>query len=108
MFPHLLLQILCTQRQKLDDLVNGTELLTQLDEQITRHQDEVSNWDANHMDAMEELALYWNMLETGRNTKTGPMYNWVRNLNKNNAQERFSGQVSGLISAYNQSHSIAA
>ena len=99
---------LTTQRQKLDDLVNGTELLTQLDEQITRHQDEVSNWDANHMDAMEELALYWNMLETGRNTKTGPMYNWVRNLNKNNAQKRFSGQVSGLISAYNQSHSIAA
>ena len=99
---------LTTQRQKLDDLVNGTELLIQLDEQITRHQDEVSNWDANHMDAMEELALYWTMLETGRNTKTGPMYNWVRNLNKNNAQKRFSGQVSGLISAYNQSHSIAA
>lgn len=99
---------LTAQRQKLDDLVNGTELLTQLREQITRHQDEVSNWDANHMDEMEELALYWNMLETGRNTKTGPMYNWVRNLNKNNAQKRFSGQISGLVSAYNQSHSIAA
>ncbi|MFQ6703213.1 MAG: hypothetical protein ACLRFO_03370 [Alphaproteobacteria bacterium] len=97
-----------SKQSELDDLVNGTELLTQLNDQITRHADEVRNWDANHVDDLEELVKYWNMLETGRNTKTGPMYNWFRNLSAKNAQKRFNGQVSTLIAGYNSSHSIAA
>lgn len=97
-----------SKQSELDDLVNGTELLTQLNDQITRHADEVRNWDANHVDDLEELVKYWNMLETGRNTKTGPMYNWFRNLSAKNAQKRFNGQVSTLIADYNSSHSIAA
>lgn len=97
-----------SKQSELDDLVNGTELLTQLNDQITRHADEVRNWDATHVDDLEELVKYWNMLETGRNTKTGPMYNWFRNLSAKNAQKRFNGQVSTLIADYNSSHSIAA
>lgn len=96
------------KQNELDDLVNGTELLAQLRDQITRHKDEIANWDNNHIDEMEELALYWNRLESGRNTKTGPMYNWFRNLSAKNAQKRFNGQVSTLIADYNSSHSIAA
>ena len=96
------------RQQSLDDLVNGTELLNQLNEQITRHDEEVRDWDANHMDEMEELVQHWNMLETGRNTKTGPMYNWLRNLSKKKAQERLNNQLSSIISQYNSSHSIAA
>ena len=96
------------KQAELDDLVNGTELLAQLRDQITRHEDEVANWDNNHMDEMEELALYWNRLETGRNTKTGPMYNWFRFLSKKKAQEDFDGRAAGIISAYNKHHSIAA
>lgn len=97
-----------SKQSELDDLVNGTELLTQLNDQITRHADEVRNWDATHVDDLEELVKYWNMLETGRNTKTGPMYNWFRNLSAKNAQKRFNGQVSTLIADYNSSHPIAA
>ncbi|MBQ8686432.1 MAG: hypothetical protein IJ517_01575 [Alphaproteobacteria bacterium] len=96
------------KQAELDDLVNGTELLAQLRDQITRHADEVANWDNNHMDEIEELALYWNRLETGRNTKMGPMYNWFRFLSKKKAQKNFDGRVAGIISAYNQNHSIAA
>lgn len=96
------------KQNELDDLVNGTELLAQLRIQITQHEDEVANWDNNHMDEMEELALYWNRLETGRNTKTGPMYNWFRFLSKKKAQGDFDGRAAGIISAYNKNHSIAA
>ncbi len=109
-FPTLKLnrRRLGTRQRLLEHLVNGQELLDQLNEQITRHEEEVRNWDATHVDDLEELVKYWNMLETGRNTKTGPMYNWFRNLSAKNAQKRFNGQVSTLIADYNSSHSIAA
>lgn len=97
-----------TRQRLLEHLVNGQELLDQLNEQITRHEDEVNNWDASHFDEMEELALYWNRLETGRNTKMGPMYNWFRNLSAKSAQKRFAGQRGAIIADYNSSHSIAA
>ncbi|MBE6459415.1 MAG: hypothetical protein E7009_00315 [Alphaproteobacteria bacterium] len=99
---------LANKQQSLDDLINGTELLTQLTAQITEHENEVNNWDANHIDELEELVKYWNMLETGRNTHMGPMYNWLRNLKKKNAQKRFNQEIPNIISAYNQSHTIAA
>lgn len=99
---------LSTRQRLFDRLVNGQELLDQLNEQVTRHEDEVHNWDANHVDEMEELVLHWNMLETGRNTKTGPMYNWFRNLNAKSAQKRFANQRGTIITDYNNSHSIAA
>jgi hypothetical protein len=46
------------------------------------------------------------MLETGRNTKTGPMYNWFKNLYKTNAQKRFDGKKAGIIADYMSNHSI--
>lgn len=95
-------------KDKFDNLVNGQELLDQLNEQITRHENEVRNWDTDHTDEMEELVLHWNMLETGRNTKTGPMYNWFRNLNAKSAQKRLANQRDAIIAGYNSSHSIAA
>lgn len=99
---------LSTRQRLFDRLVNGQELLDQLNQQVTRHEDEVSNWDTDHTDEMEELVLHWNMLETGRNTKTGPMYNWFRNLNAKSAQKRFANQRGTIITDYNNSHSIAA
>lgn len=92
----------------LNTLVNGTALIKQLNDQITRHQDELRNWDANHTDEMEELIQYWNRLETGRLTKSGPMYNWFRNINAKNAQKRLDNDKAAIIAHYNSRHSIAA
>ena len=92
----------------LNDLVNGTETLNQLNALITQQENEILHWDENHTDKMEELVKYWNMLETGRNTKTGPMYNWFRNLSKKKAQKRFDNDKASIIAQYNTSHSIAA
>ena len=79
-----------------------------LNAQIAEQENEVANWDANHVDELEELVQHWNMLETGRNTKTGPMYNWFRNLKKKNAQNRLNNQKASIIAHYNSTHSIAA
>lgn len=96
------------EQNKLNNLVNGTELVNQLSEQITRHQEEYDNWDTNHRDAFKELSNYWNRLETGRNTHTGPMYNWFRHLNAKKAQEDLNARSASIMAAYNNSHSIAA
>ena len=92
----------------LNDLVNGTETLNQLNALITQQEDEILHWDENHTDKMEELVKYWNMLETGRNTKTGPMYNWFKRLSKKKAQKDLDNNKASIIAMYNSSHSIAA
>ena len=92
----------------LNDFVNGTETLNQLKALITQQEDEILHWDENHTDKMEELVKYWNMLETGRNTKTGPMYNWFKRLRKKKAQEDLDNNKASIIAMYNSSHSIAA
>lgn len=92
----------------LNDLVRGKENVDLLNAQIAEQENEVANWDANHVDELEELVQHWNMLETGRNTKTGPMYNWFRNLKKKNAQNRLNNQKASIIAHYNSTHSIAA
>ena len=95
-----------TEQHKLDQLIEGTNTLNELNEQIPRMEEAVRDWDANHVDEMEELVLHWNMLETGRNTRTGPMYNWFRNLSKKSAEARFGAEKSAIIANYNRTHSI--
>ena len=92
----------------LNNLVRGKENIDLLNAQIAEQENEVANWDANHVDELEELVKHWNLLETGRNTKTGPMYNWFRNLKKKNAQNRLNNQKASIIAHYNSTHSIAA
>ncbi len=95
-------------QDNLNDLVNGTETLNQLNALITQQEDEILHWDENHTDKMEELVKHWNMLETGRNTKTGPMYNWFKRLSKKKAQKDLDNDKASIIAMYNSSHSIAA
>ena len=95
-------------QKSLNDLVNGKQIIDELNQRIPEQEAEFANWDTTHTDKMEELIKYWNMLETGRNTKTGPMYNWFRNLSQKNAEKRFANDRAGIIARYNASHSIAA
>ncbi len=95
-------------QKDLNDLVNGKQIIDEMNQRIPEQEAEFANWDTTHTDKMEELIKYWNMLETGRNTKTGPMYNWFRNLSQKNAEKRFANDRAGIIARYNASHSIAA
>ena len=95
-------------QNQLDQLVQGTETLTELNEQIARHQTEYDNWDANNSDIFEELVKHWNLLETGRNTHTGPMYNWFRHLSDKKAQKDLTARAPSIIAEYNRTHTIGA
>lgn len=92
--------------KKYNDLTEGAELLKELKEQYKRNKEQVENWDANHVDEMEKLVSLWNRLETGRNTKTGPMYNWFRYLNKKKAQENLVNNKEAIMTQWMQSHKI--
>jgi hypothetical protein len=94
-------------QDSLNDLVNGKQIIDELNQRIPEQEAQFANWDTTHTDKMEELVKYWNMLETGRNTKTGPMYNWWLKSAKK-AQDDFNKKKALKIAKYNASHSIAA
>lgn len=95
-------------QDSLNDLVNGKQIIDELNQRIPEQEAQFANWDTTHTDKMEELVKYWNMLETGRNTKTGPMYNWWFFRSAKNAQKNFDKKKAIKIAQYNASHSIAA
>lgn len=80
----------------LEDLVHARESLEAVSAQIAHHEQEARNWDDNHHDKVEELINYWNMLERGRNTRTGPMYSWFGRKKK--AEDKF-GKIKGVLIA---------
>ena len=61
----------------IDDFDNATARIKELDESIKKRDDMVKNWDKDHQDKYRELMAYWDMLETGRDSHTGPMYSWA-------------------------------
>lgn len=95
-------------QDSLNDLVNGKQIIDELNQRIPEQEAQFANWDTTHTDKMDELVKYWNMLETGRNTKTGPMYNWWLHKSAKNAQKDFDTEKASIIAKYNASHSIAA
>ena len=95
-------------KRKLDYLIDGTETVNQLNTLIAKQENEILHWDENHTDKMKHLIEHWNMLETGRNTKTGPMYNWFSRLSKKKAQDDLNANKAAIIAQYRASHSIAA
>ena len=95
-------------RQTLNEFQRGIEAVEELKAQIQADEEEIAHWDENHLDKMEELVQHWNLLETGRNTKTGPMYNWFHRLSKKKAQKDLDNNKAAIIARYNATHSIAA
>ena len=61
----------------INDFDNATERLKELNERIKKRDDTVNNWDTDHQDKYQELMAYWDLLETGRDSHTGPMYSWA-------------------------------
>lgn len=50
--------------------------IDELQQRITKRDEEIAKWDNNHKDKYKELMAYWDFLESGRDTHTGKMYSW--------------------------------
>lgn len=84
--------------KKRQEFENATQSIQMLNDQITKQNDVLNNWDDNHKDKYRELMAYWDMLETGRDSHTGKMYSWTpgsaknkqKNFNKKNPNTNLS------------------
>ena len=73
---------------KIEDFENATARIQELDENIKKRDDTVKNWDKEHQDKYKELMAHWDLLETGRDSHTGPMYSWALG-NAKKKQDKF-------------------
>lgn len=87
---------------------SATNTINELNNRITARDNEIRNWDQNHQDEYRQLMAYWDMLETGRDTHTGEMYNWFGRFSKKKAQEDFDAQKQNHINNYLNNYSYAA
>ena len=72
------------------DFDNAKANIQFLTDQINERDAKLSTWDEDHKNQFMELMAYWDMLETGRNTHMGKMYNW-KPIKAGNAQDTFGG-----------------
>ncbi len=70
---------------------SATQSIEEINQRIADRDSEMSQWDENHKDKYMELMAYWDMLESGRNTHMGKMYNW-KPIKAGSAQKKFNGQ----------------
>ena len=91
----------------INDFDNATARIKELDERIKKRDDTVNNWDNDHKDKYKELMAYWDLLETGRDSHTGPMYSWALG-NAKKKQDKFNQNKNAIFASYLNNYSMAA
>ena len=92
---------------RLNEWHSATEAIGELDQQIQKRNSELAGWDDKHRDQYMELMAYWDMLETGRDSHMGKMYNWLPR-GKKAAQKSLDTQKGAIISNYLSGYTYAA
>ena len=92
---------------RLNEWHSAAETIQELNQSITKRNDELSHWDDQHKDQYMELMAYWDMLETGRDSHMGKMYNWLPR-GKKSAQSAFNNKKGAIINNYLNNYSYAA
>ena len=92
---------------KIEDFENATARIKEYDEHIKKRDDMIANWDKDHQDKYKELMAYWDLLETGRDSHTGPMYSWALG-NAKKKQDKFDKNKNVIFATYSNKYSMAA
>ncbi len=96
-----------SQAQELQQWHDASERIQELNQHKTKLNNELAQWDQKHQDKYRELMAYWDMLETGRDSHMGQMYNWLPR-SKKSAQGAFNSQRCTIINDYLSGYSYAA
>lgn len=86
---------------------SAAEAINELNRNITNRDNVLAGWDENHKDNYIALMAYWDMLETGRDSHMGAMYNWLPR-GKKSAQTAFNQRKDNIISGYLSGYSYVA
>lgn len=92
---------------KRQEFENATQTIQMLNDQITKQNNALINWDNDHKDKYKELMAYWDLLETGRDSHTGPMYSWALG-NAKKKQNKFNQNKNAIFASYLNNYSMAA
>lgn len=92
--------------KKINDFTSASGRIKELNERITKRNEEISNWDENHKDKYKELMAYWDFLETGRDSHTGNMYSWTLGSAKKK-QAKFDATKLARLQAYTSNYNVA-
>lgn len=92
---------------KRQEFENATQTIQMLNDQITKQNNALINWDNDHKDKYKELMAYWDLLETGRDSHTGPMYSWALG-NAKKKQDKFNQNKNAIFASYLNNYSMAA
>ena len=93
---------------QLNTWTEASNTVQNLSDNIARRDEALRNWDQNHQDEYRQLMAYWDMLETGRDTHTGEMYNWFGRLSGKQAQKDFDARKQNYINNYVNNYSYAS
>ncbi len=63
-----------SRQEAINKYKKATAEIQALDETIKKDEKKINSWDDEHKNVYEELMAYWDFLETGRDSHTGPLY----------------------------------
>ena len=95
------------EEDRLKKWKSATDSIDEINKRISKRDEVMDKWDEDHKDKFMELMAYWDMLETGRNTHMGKMYNW-KPIKAGTAQKNFDQNKQTIIADYLFGYSYAA
>jgi len=94
------------KQQYIDDFRKATEEIKNSQASIDRRAKELADWDKKHVDVYNELMAYWDFLETGRDSHTGPLYT-RRFASADKNQKRLNPQALARFAAFRSGYHAA-
>ena len=95
------------EEDRLKKWKSATDSIDEINKRISKRDEVMDKWNEDHKDKFMELMAYWDMLETGRNTHMGKMYNW-KPIKAGSAQKNFDQNKQTIISDYLSGYSYSA
>ena len=80
----------------------ATAEIEALEETIKKDEKKLGSWDEDHANVYEELMAYWDFLETGRDSHTGPLYTRRFASAENNQKRLNDPKDSKILKLYSE------
>ncbi len=94
------------EEERLNKWRHGTETVKNLTDMREASVAKLNSWDADHVDQYRELMAYWDFLQQGRRTHTGPMYSWTLG-SKKLKQKAFDAQKAAMFDSFKSGYTIS-
>lgn len=92
---------------KIQQFEEATKRIEELNRCLSERDKTVNEWDEKHKNQYDDLIAYWDLLETGRDGRVGPFYNFFT-LSKKKAQEKLNNNKNTIIQNYRNDYVFAA